>query len=542
MTAAVQKNILEAVWDGRAKLGDAPMLTFVNVEPDGSLSEVLRSYADLWRNGSAICTALQAEDMGKGDALGLVMHSHAEFVDCMVGSSMAGTVYVPLDPRITGEKLRYMLDFAGCRGVVVADYALRHVEEILGRLPQLEWIWVLGTVPDEHHMPGRRYRTMADVLACDVTEQPLRKIDPASPMQMIFTSGTTGDPKAILSPHGRFMFAANVGSMLGLTPQDKPYTGLPLSHSNGQLMTLGNALTMQLQAVISRKFTKSRLWEILTKYGCTTFNLLGGMTTAIFAEPASAYDRTHKVRFVLSAGMPAAMWETFADRFGVEIFEFYGTAEGGLLLNPPPGAKIGSVGRAPAGTQCEILDDDDNRVADGQLGEICFRNADGTVAPVSYYRNEAASQAKTRGGWFRSGDIGWRDAEGWFYFAHRIGTAIRRNGEFIAPSDVEKVLAEDETVNDVYVYGIKTSANAPGEREVVAAIVPSPGVFDPAAVLARCRKALSVNSVPTILQIVAEIPKTASEKPQERFLMEMLEARSSDVFTTNPDQKIEIGE
>ncbi|MDR3449760.1 MAG: AMP-binding protein [Alphaproteobacteria bacterium] len=542
MIGLAQKNILEAVRDGRAALGAAPRLTFVHVEPDGSLLEVLRSYADLWRNGSAICAALRQEGMGEGDALGLVMHNHAEFVDCMIGSSMAGTVYVPLDPRITGEKLRYMLDFADCRGVVVGDYALPHVEAILDRLPKLEWIWVVGTLAEGHARAGRRYRAMADVLGAECAEQPLRAIDPAAPMQMIFTSGTTGDPKAIRSTHARFMFAANVGPMIGLTAQDKPYTGLPLSHSNAQFMTLGNALTMQLPAVISRKFTKSRLWEILARYGCTTFNLLGGMTTAIFAEPQGAYDRAHKVRFVLSAGMPATMWDEFSERFGVEIFEFYGTAEGGLLLNPPPGAKVGSVGRAPAGAQCEILDDDDNPVADGEFGEICFRNADGTVPSVNYHRNEPASRAKTRGGWFRSGDIGWRDAQGWFYFAHRIGTAIRRNGEFIAPSDVEKVLAEDAMVDDVYVYGVKTTVNAPGEREVVAAIVPARGDFDPAAVVARCRQALSVNSVPSILQFVTEIPKTASEKPQERFLTEMLRARSSEIYFANPNQKIEIGE
>lgn len=537
MTGIVQRNILEAVWNGREALGSTPMLTFVHVESDGTLSEQHRSYADLWRNGSAVAAALAGHAMAPAQSFALIMHNHAEFVDCMVGSAMAGTVFVPVDPRVAGEKLRFMLDFADCRGAVVAGYALPGLVAIVDRLPLLQWIWVVDGAVSDAGIPGIAVRAFADILAAPCVEQPVRTIDPASPMQMIFTSGTTGDPKAILSAHARFMFAASVGPIIGLTAQDKPYTGLPLSHSNGQLMTLGNALTMQLPVVISRKFTKSRLWEILAVHGCTTFNLLGGMTTAIFAEPRGEFDRSHAVRFVLSAGMPASMWREFAERFGVEIFEFYGTAEGGLLLNPPPGARIGSIGKPPPGGECSILDDADKPVGPDVLGEICFRNADGTVPPVTYYKNDPASRDKTRGGWFRSGDVGWYDSEGWFYFAHRMGTAIRRNGEFISPSEVENILAKDHAIDDVFVYGLKTKDNSPGEREVVAAVVPAGHGFDPVDVLIRCRNALPANSAPSFLQIVAEIPKTASEKPQERYLVEMIDAGRSRIFTINGEYK-----
>ncbi|MFO1255944.1 MAG: AMP-binding protein [Sphingomonadaceae bacterium] len=535
--------MLSAVWQGRETHRDAPMLTFVHVEADGRLSDEFRSYDQLWRNGSAVCEALAGHGMRAGDAFALLMHSHPEFVDCMVGSAMAGTVFVPLDPRISGEKLKFMLDFSDCRGAVVADYALPHLLEIADQLPKLEWVWIVGQATQDIAIPGVAVRSFAAVLdGWSGNEQPLREIDPMSAMQMIFTSGTTGDPKAILSPHGRFMFAASLGATIGLTAEDKPYTGLPLSHSNGQLMTLGNALTMQLPAVISRKFSKSRLWEILAKYNCTTLNLLGGMTTAIFAEPAGRFDRAHNVRFVLSAGMPAAMWQEFADRFGVEIFEFYGTAEGGLLLNPPPDARIGSIGKPPPGTECAVLDEHDNPVADGELGQLCFRNSDGTVAPVEYYRNAGASAEKTQGGWFRSGDIGWRDADGWFYFSHRMGTAIRKNGEFISPSEVERVIAKNASVDDVYVYGVSTAANTPGEREVVAAVVPAPGAFDPANVFASCRRELPRNSIPSFIQVLEEIPKTASEKPQDRYLMELLTTANARVFSANGPAKINLGE
>lgn len=515
---AFGKNILEAVHEGREALGGAPMLTFVSIGADKELVEQQRSYADLWRNGSAICAALAREHMAAGDAFALIMRNHAEFVDCMIGSAMAGTVYVPIEPRMTGEKLRYMLVFADCRGAVVADYALDNVLEVIGDWPALEWIWVVGDGAASGCLPRLRLLAMADILANSAMEQQLRLIDPAEPMQMLYTSGTTGDPKAICSDHARFIGATEASPEFGLRKGDKLFTGLPLSHANAQFISLAKALAMQLPIVICERFTKSRMWEILTRYSCTTFTLLGGMTSAIYAQPAGPFDRAHKVRLVISAGMPPAMWTAFGERFSVEILEFYGTAEGGLLLNRP-GGRLGSVGKPLQGTRCAVLDKAMLPVPAGVIGELCFQQMDGTTPSVSYYKNPQASTEKTRGGWFHSGDMGWQDGAGWFFFSHRDGAAIRRNGEFISPSEVEKVIAEDPGVEDVFVYGVRTHSNAPGEHEVVAAIVPASQAFDPAAIFARCRSVLAANSVPFILQILGEIPKTASEKPQRNQLI-----------------------
>lgn len=511
---------------------DLDVLTFVHVDADQQLCECRRSYRELWENGQRIASGLDDEWMKEGDAFALIMFNHPEFVEAMVGSSIANTVFVPIDARACGDKLQYLLNFSESRGAIVADHALAAVLALSKRLPMLEWLWVLDTGTGLESLPSHpriRIRALNDVLDDRVPEIAVRANDLQQPMQLLFTSGTTGNPKAIVAPYARFAAIASLGAEVGLQPGDRPYTGLSLTHANAQCITLGNALFMGLRAVISRQFTKSRLWEILRRYQCTVFNLLGGMTTAVYSEPPRADDGDNPVRYVFSAGMPASIWQDFARRFNVQIFEFYGTAEGGLTLNPSGLGPIGSIGKPPTHLSCAILDENGNEVLAGQRGEICFRAASGAAHPaVAYLNNPEASAAKTQGGWFHSGDIGHKDADGWVYFDYRDGSGIRRNGEFIDPAQIEKVIAEMAQVVDVFVYGLPTPACAPGEKEIVAAVVTLPhDALDHRHVLEHCARYLPRNLWPSHVQVLDEIPKTASEKPLERILRERLESELS---------------
>jgi crotonobetaine/carnitine-CoA ligase len=286
-----------------------------------------------------------------------------------------------------------------------------------------------------------------------------------------------------------------------------------------------------MRGVISRKFTKSRLWDITREYGCTVFNLLGGMTTAIYAEAPKHDDADNPVRRILSAGMPEAIWNDFAKRFDVELFEFYGAAEGGLTFNPTGIGPVGSCGKAPPSMQLAVLDEAGNPCPPNVAGEICFREADGSCPDVTYFKNVEATAKKLTGGWLHMGDIGHLDEDGWLFFHYRMGGGIRKNGDFINPAFVEKALSEIDSVADVYVYGLEVSEGlAPGEREIIGAVVPADrDSFDAGAVLQLCREKLDRNSVPDFIQVLDEIPKTASEKPQERFLAEAFESNPGDV-------------
>jgi crotonobetaine/carnitine-CoA ligase len=256
------------------------------------------------------------------------------------------------------------------------------------------------------------------------------------------------------------------------------------------------------------------------------------MATAIYSEPLRPDDAQNPVRLVVSGGMPAAVWEAFEKRFDLRIFEFYGAIEGGMAYHPVGAGPIGSFGKPIPSIEMKILDENDRECPPSVVGEICSRPIEGGPAQVEYFGNPEASRKKTRGGWLRSGDMGHTDENGWFFFDYRKGGGIRHNGDFVNPGFVEKVIAEYPQVSDVFVYGVPAASGAPGEKDVVAAIVLTEGGSRTAeSIFALCREKLEANFVPSYLQIVDAIPKTASEKPQERFLLEKFDPSTPSIHT-----------
>jgi crotonobetaine/carnitine-CoA ligase len=279
------------------------------------------------------------------------------------------------------------------------------------------------------------------------------------------------------------------------------------------------SIMLSIPSVISRKFTKSRLWDICRKHGCTTFSLLGGMMMGLYSEPRKPDDADNPVRKVLSAGTPRSIWEDFEKRFNVKIHEWYAAVEGGFAHNPPGVGPIGSFGKPIEGVmEIKIVRKDDSECEPGEIGELIVVSKQGK-AEVEYLGNKKASDEKTRGGALRSGDMCHKDKEGWLFFDFREGGGLRRHGDFIMPEYVEKALADLPEVSDVCVYGIPAETGAPGESDIVAAIVQAPGAtLDIKKIHKTLNERLEKNSIPSYIQVVEEIPKSASEKNLDRIL------------------------
>lgn len=495
-----------------------------------------RTYQDLWLNAQRIAAGLIAKGMQYGDRFSILIRNHPEFIETMIAASLTGCVFIPIDPRTKGRKLAYTLNNSESKGIICADYSVLQLEEIRQELTGLEWIWLMETGEDGHSITSADIagsKTLSGILGQPEASIDRRLKDPMDPVQIIYTSGTTGDPKGVVIPNVRLGAGVMGGAALGFEPDDKPYTGLSLTHGNAQSLTFMPAIGMDLPVVISQKFTKSRLWDITRKYGCTVFNLLGGMTTAIYSDPIKENDRDNPVRMVCAAGMPANIWVKFEERFNVKVLEMYGAVDGfGLIVNAPGAGPVGSFGKAGPNLEVAIVDEEDKECPRGEMGELIGRQL-GAQPKIEYLGNEAASSKKTRGGWVRTGDICHMDENGYLYFDYRKGGGLRHNGDFVSPSFVEQVLAEHPQIDDVYVYGVTAASGAPGEKDVVGAIVGLDGTeLDIPSIFAYCKKHLEANFIPSYLQVVKEIPKTASEKPQERFLLEAFSVDGEGIYTS----------
>lgn len=497
---------------------DFPVLTFDNSPyPD----EVL-TYSSLVLQGRKLARVLEKRGIGQGDIFSMVMRNHPEVVLAMYAASVLGAIVVPIDPRSKGEKLAYQIRNSNSKGVIFTAEFMQPMEEALASLPGVE---VLGVVyKEDFGVPVcSRYLALNEILSgpevpgFSVGSQSLNDCT-----MIIYTSGTTGEPKGVKLRGSRHSGAAVLAQTAWqYTAEDRLYTGLSLTHGNAHAVTLGPALAMSIPAVISRRFTKSRIWDICRLHGCTTFSLLGGMMMGIYAEPVRPDDADNPVRLVISAGTPRSIWEAFERRFNVKIHEWYATVEGGFAHKPPGVGPIGSFGK-PIEDRMEmkVVREDDTECEPDEIGELICRPVGGR-SNVEYHGNRAASEAKTRGGWLRTGDMVHKDREGWLYFDYRKGGSLRRQGDFILPEYVEAVIAEHPNVIDVCVYGIPAVSGAPGESDLVAAIVPVKGSEpDIRGIFQACLKALERNSTPSYIQVVPEIPKTASQKNLDRILRE----------------------
>lgn len=498
---------------------DKPIFIFEK----GSLGEEQVTYGDLHEKSNKIARWLTGQGIGKGDHFAIYMRNHPEFIYALLGGIVVGAIAVPVDPRYKGERLKFIVNHSSAKAVICSGECLAELEAVAGKLPQVKAIAVCY-YPEQAVAPSAGREALNEVLDRDSWERVDQQImDVRHPMQIIYTSGTTGDPKGVMIRNNRTgLYSILTQIVWKYKAHDTLYSGLSFSHGNAQAVTLFPALYSGAKAVFSQRFTKSRIWDICRRYGCTSFSLLGGMMAAIYNEPPGPADSDNPVKTVISAGTPKAIWKPFEERFAVKILEWYGSVEGGFAYKPPGKGPVGSFGKGiPGVMELKVVDEEDNEVKPGVTGELIFRMLRGETK-VDYLGLPEASKEKTAGGWLRTGDMVHRDKKGWFYFDHRKGTELRRAGDFIQPDYIEKVIGEHPKVSEVCVYGIPAASGAPGESDLVAAISPLEGeAIDPASIFEKCKKELTANFIPSHIQILEELPKTISEKPLERVLREL---------------------
>jgi acyl-CoA synthetase (AMP-forming)/AMP-acid ligase II len=347
------------------------------------------------------------------------------------------------------------------------------------------------------------------------------EIDPDDEAIIIYTSGTTGKPKGCLLTHGNVIAnARQINTWLKFTEKDRLLTVMPLFHMNAVSVTTMSALYAGGSTVVSQKFSASRFWEIVSDYQVTSFGSVATMLTMLLTKFPGGVPKglnTNQLRFAMcgSAPVPAEVMKRFEETFGCLVIEGYGLSESTCrsTFNPPDKRRRpGSCG-LPIGNEMNVVDDEDNEVPDGALGEIVLR---GENILKGYYKNADATANAFRNGWFHTGDIGYRDHEGFFYIVDRKSDMIIRGGENIYPREIDELLYKHPAISAAATIGIPDELYG---EEVVAFVVLKDGEKTDAEELINfCRERLADYKCPKIIRIVKEIPKGPTGKLLKREL------------------------
>jgi crotonobetaine/carnitine-CoA ligase len=315
---------------------------------------------------------------------------------------------------------------------------------------------------------------------CQVTDfrKLLRRAEPPialepvtfSDVQLImYTSGTTGPSKGVLCTHsqeqtgGLFM-----AQQMGYGESDVLYTCLPLFHANALRVTVNAALWAGATVALARRFSARQFWKDIQSSGATQFNALGAMASIILRQAPSPSDRDHKVRLCnVVPALPPEVAREFSERFGVLLTSLYGSTEAccPVFAFDVPAEKGASCGRLVYPFELRVADDDDFEVPHGQVGELLIRTREPWHVFQGYFDMPAETQAALRNGWFHSGDRGYRDQDGFFYFVDRKKESIRRRGENISSYEVELGISQHPAVLEVAVVPYPSDL---GEDDVLA--------------------------------------------------------------------------
>jgi long-chain acyl-CoA synthetase len=480
-----------------------PEKAFLFSEPDGRKF----TYAQLDLAVNRTASMLAAHGIGKGDVVSLLMPNSAEYILAYFACWKLGGVAGPVNSLLKEHETVFVMKNSEAKAILVHSEFLDRIEAIRGELPHLQSVI---TFDDE----AEATREFKDEGPPGVE---LGKDDDAI---IIYTSGTTGKPKGCLLTHGNIIAnARQISEWLHFTDSDRLLTIMPLFHMNAVSVTSMSALYAGGSTVISPRFSAKRFWNVVSEYKITSFGSVATMLSILlntYPEGVPLGLETEQLRFAMcgSAPVPAEVMKKFEATFNCPVVEGYGLSESTCrsTFNPPDERRPGSCG-LPIGNEMKVFDEDDGEVADGELGEIVLR---GENILKGYYKNPEATAVAFRNGWFHTGDIGYRDKDGYFFIVDRKSDMIIRGGENIYPREIDEVLYQHPAVAAAATIGVPDELYG---EEVAAFVVLKDGAkIGEEELISYCTERLADYKCPKSIRIVKDIPKGPTGKLLKREL------------------------
>jgi fatty-acyl-CoA synthase len=485
---------------------------------DGAPGLVAEGERWTWAEVVAECAARGAAltELGvAGRHVGVLLENVPEFVFLLGGAALTGSVVVGINPTRRGEELARDIRHTDC-ALVVTDAA---------QAPLLDGL-------DLGEATVRRVDddAWADLVARHRGAAPPAVLPaPDALYLLLFTSGSTGAPKAVRMTQGRAARTAT-GSALGFSSSDVTYCAMPLFHGNALLANLFPAVVAGASVVLRRRFSASAFLPDVREHGCTYFNYVGRALSYLLAQPPTPEDADNALVWCLGSEASPRDRREFRRRFGCLVVEGYSSSEGGVVIQPYSGMPSEALGRPGEGVDVVVLDPEtgeerprarfgpDRQLlnAEEAVGEIVGR--DGLASFEGYYANPEADAERGRDGWYWTGDLGYRDEEGTFYFAGRSSDWLRVDGENFAAGAVERVLGRFPGVAAVVVYPVPDPRT--GDQVMASLELDAGSSFDPDAFTAFLagQPDLGTKWSPRFVRVVEAIPLTATGKVDRKPL------------------------
>jgi long-chain acyl-CoA synthetase len=484
-----------------------PDATFVLAPEPGAVL----TYRELRGNAIALAAWLRSEGIPRGSVVSFMLPNGLSAASVFLGAMHAGYVVSPVNLLAQDAQLAYVLRHSETRVVFAAPEFVPRLESLRREAGSKAILRPLD--PDRFDLPAGR-------------DEPAPPLDPVAPAMLMYTSGTTGDPKGVLLSHRNMIHAGRaVTAAQELTEADRVLSSLPLYHVNGQCIATVAPLVSGGSVVMPHRFSASQWWVQVERYRPTWLNLVPTIVAYLLAGAeltAAQAEACRSVRFARSASapLPPEQHRAFEQRFGISLMEAMGLTETASIAFANPldarRRRLGSVG-LPLGVEARVVAADRSERAPGEQGEIELR---GESVMLGYHKApELTSRARSADGWLATGDLGHRDEDGYYFITGRLKELIIKGGENIAPREIDEALLRHPAVLEAAAVGVPDPMYG---QDILACVVLKPDAHcDASELRAHCQVQLGRYKTPRDFLLVSSLPKGPSGKVQRLKLLEL---------------------
>lgn len=508
------RTLRDLLIERERRFGAKTFLVFVGSDGDA----VEYSYTDFVARVRSTATGFAEQGIGKGDKVVLHLPNCPEFLFCWFGLAWIGAVTVPSNTASTASEMRHVVSFSDAVGVITSPAYRKMLDTVLSEIPSVR-TRILA------HGKEEGWLALADMDRDGIP--PDVAVDSEDVAELLFTSGTTALPKAVMLTHANCLFAGErEWRILGLGPSDRCMTALPAFHVNAQTVTIMSALTAGATCILVAEYSASKFWDQVREQRATALALVAMQLRTLLAQPASPADAQHSVRRIMYAiNVPDKEKAEFERRFGVELVNGYGLSEAMTIVTIAPvyGEKRWpSIGLPTVDRHVRVVDPAGADVPLGEIGEIIVGGAPGRTLMKGYYKNEEATAEVLRNGWLYTGDNGYFDEYGYLYFFDRRKDVIKVAGENVSASEVERVLLTHPDIAEAAVIAVP---HAIRDEVPAAFVVPADGAsLTVDAITAHCARHLARFKIPAVVELCDALPKTSIGKIEKKVLRKTVES------------------